>query len=360
MAELIELDIEYQYISTEDESKDHNYKDFYNYKYDVYEEICRSRILELFSEIKKHSSAESFQIFCKVIGSLLVHNHYLITEASRELVKFKNIVAVLNFFIESIEKASDYEEIRYFVEIISSLNVSESDFENLKLDTTIETRLVSVIQKAVRYQKLIVVNDNFWLNINLHVINFVNCFGKLFPKEIVKLDTEIMYYLDIDKFGARDFEIVMYHLKEVFNYLKSYFSLQYIQEIRNIVNKVATNHYATHDNWVVQNVLPTLKIIGENDAECQATIAILETFEIEKHKYQDDDIVDEQVYIEIITFCEHYLTQKSPKNDKDEYYHAIHQLIDAHNKYANRVLNAVGDVYQVYDLLLKATYYTEI
>ena len=365
--ELIALDYEFQDITIEKNEKEESktlfhsrYDDFYAYKYDIYEPLCQVCIHELFIEIYNNTDAQSIQLYFKTLCTFLNHNHFQIIHNARNLLKKKNILATLNYFIEEINKATNLEQASYFLDKISFLDIYGKDFEIIMTDNTFITRLLTAVKKCVYFEQKNEIENALFQNLSINVMSIVSSFGKFYPEEIAKLDTEIIYLLDLDNLKPYFFNSTLQKLCNVFIDIKPYFSIISRKKIINILNEIASSNYKTDIEWVSTDILPALEIICSDDKESQLIASLLKKIENIKGNSYKHLYDNEIIFSEVINFCENHLTQLSPENDKMEYYITISELIETCLKYAEFIFQEGGDYVDICNLLEKATKYAEL
>jgi hypothetical protein len=342
------LIVNYQYKSNKKYTvEEHNAKAgfFHNYRNQNYNTIAHQRIEELMSEIDNEVSPENFKEYFDKIIPFLSHGNHTIREKAIQLIKNKNLLETLNYLINNVLN-NDIASVK----AISTLSINTEDWEKHLIHEDNWSPLVTALKKVAQVDTHLSEED-IWKNNSLYFMNVVANFSYFIPQEMAELENEIIFYLDLEKFDSRDFEIALYNLTNVYTTLKPYFSPKSIRKIRTIINQVGKESYAPGDVWVSQNLFPALFTIGTGDAECEATIKWL------KAEYEPE--FNDETLEDLIKTREEYIQNHKPDDNKITYYETIKLLIKNHTKLA--VAELEQDHFQeTFDCLEKATNYTDI
>jgi hypothetical protein len=357
IAKLQEATLHHQFLHTKtDAVEEHNEKSraFHHFQQKELKPLALQRIAELLAEIDTEVLSDNFAPYLETMHVLLNHGHNTVRDLAMQLTKSKYCLGAIDYFVADILSGNEAS-----IKTIFELNINAQDWEQHLKNQQDWLPLTKALKK-VATTDIDLPEEDTWKNNSLYFMNVVWSFSCFIPTEMAQLENEIIHYLDIERYGHRSFECDLYPLQHFYTSLKPYLSVAGKEKIKNIIHQVAKKEYAFDDVWVSQNVLPALKIVAENDAECQATIALISAFDIEREKLEEVKENDEINYADIIAFCENHLTEKSPETDRDEYYHAVHQLVKAHIQYAEQTFYDGGELLQVYHLLEKATDYTQM
>jgi hypothetical protein len=357
IAKLQEATLHHQFLHTKtDAVEEHNEKSraFHHFQQKELKPLALQRIAELLAEIDTEVLSDNFAPYLETMHVLLNHGHNTVRDLAMQLTKSKYCLGAIDYFVADILSGNEAS-----IKTIFELNINAQDWEQHLKNQQDWLPLTKALKK-VATTDIDLPEEDTWKNNSLYFMNVVWSFSCFIPTEMAQLENEIIHYLDIERYGHRSFECDLYPLQHFYTSLKPYLSVAGKEKIKNIIHTVAQKEYAPDDFWVSQNVLPALIAVGENDENCQKTIAMLLAQENGTDTEEDDDKNDDTNYEELIDFCENYITNNSPENDKEEYYKGILNLIKVHLQYTDATLyDAQEDQYEfVFGLLTKATEYT--
>jgi hypothetical protein len=279
IAQLQNAALHYEYDPNEtDVIEVHNekFRTFHDFQKKQLKPLALERIAELLTEIEVEVISDNFSPYLETMQVLLNHGHSAVREKAIQLIKNKYCLGAINYFVADILSGNEAT-----IKTIFELSINTQDWE-LCLKYQRDWLPLTKALKKVAALDINLTEDYFYDNNSLYFMNVVANFCYFIPNEMASLENEIIHYLDLERYGHRSFECALYPFQFFYPELKPYFSEPGKQKMKTIIHQVAKDERAIDDAWVNQNVLPALKIVGENDTDCQATIASISALDIER------------------------------------------------------------------------------